>query len=69
MPGSHDYQAVSVEVDTESDWAESRPFRPDVAKAGGFVVFDLATLRSDPGNASRMKGQFRISKWYAPTGK
>ena len=68
-PGSRDYQSVSVEVDTESDWGALVRFVQTLQKPEAFVVFDLATLRSDPGNATRMKGQFRISKWYAPAGK
>ena len=66
-PGSHDYQAVSVEIDTESDWDGMIGFLQALQRPEGFIVFDLATLRSDPGNATRMKGQFRISKWYAPS--
>ncbi len=56
-PGSRDYQSVSVEVDTESDWGGLVRFVQTLQKPEAFVVFDLATLRSDPGNASRMKGQ------------
>ncbi len=68
--GGHDYQAVSVEVDTESDWASLvRFFQVIQQRPENFLVFDLATLRTDPGNAARMKGEFRISKWYAPASK
>ena len=68
-PGSRDYQSVSVEVSTESDWGGLVRFIQSLQKPEAFVVFDLATLNTDPGNASRMKGRFQISKWYAPTGK
>ena len=63
---AHDYQPVSVEVDTESDWSAVVHFIENIQqRPEAFLVFDLATLRTDPGNAARMKGQFRISKWYA----
>ena len=64
-----DYQAVSVEFDTESDWGALIGFAQTLQKPEAFLVFDLATLRSDPGNAEQIKGQFRVSKWYAPASK
>ena len=67
--GLRDYQAVSVEVETESDWNSVVSFIQSLQKPEGFIVFDLATLRSDPGDAARMKGKFGISKWYAPVAK
>lgn len=67
--GARDYQAVTVEVDTESDWGALVHFIQTLQRPEAFVVFDLATLRSDPGDAARMKGKFSISKWYAPASK
>ena len=68
-PHNHDYQQVSVVVETEGDWAGTVHFIQSLQRPEAFVVFDLATLRSDPGNASRMRGKFQISKWYAPASK
>ncbi len=68
-PASRDYQAVSVEFETESDWGALIGFAQALQKPEAFLVFDLATLRSDPGNAARIKGTFRVSKWYAPASK
>ena len=68
-PNSHDYQSVSVEITTDGDWPDLTHFIQTLQRPEAFLVFDTATLRSDPANAIRMKGQFRISKWYAPASK
>ena len=62
---SPDYQAVTVEVETQSDWAGIKKFIEAVQQPGNFLVFDLATLRSDT-DPSVIRGHFQISKWYAP---
>ena len=66
---NRDYQAVSVEVDTESGWGELMNFAQALQHPDAFIVFELVSLRSDPGDANRIGGKFRISKWYAPTSK
>ena len=64
-----DYQAVSVSVETQSDWASLVQFLASLQRPEGFLVFDKATLRSDASDPQRMKGSFSISKWYAPGAK
>jgi hypothetical protein len=63
--GSADYQAVTVEVETQSGWAGAKKFIEAMQQPENFLVFDLATLRSDPDPAI-IRGHFQISKWYAP---
>jgi hypothetical protein len=58
------YQAVSVEIETQSDWAGIKKFIQAVQQPENFLVFDLATLRSDTDPAV-IRGRFQISKWYA----
>jgi hypothetical protein len=58
------YQAVSVEIETQSDWAGIKKFIQAVQQPENFLVFDLATLRSDTDPAI-IRGRFQISKWYA----
>jgi hypothetical protein len=62
---STDYQAVTVEVETQSDWAGIKKFIQTLQQPENFLVFDLATLRSDTDPAI-IRGRFQISKWYAP---
>ncbi len=62
---SADYQAVTVELETQSDWAGIKKFIQALQQPENFLVFDLATLRSDTDPAV-IRGRFQISKWYAP---
>ena len=64
-----EYQTVSLTIETQSDWAAIVNFLALLQRPEGFLVFDKATLRSDPADPLRMKGAFTISKWYAPGGK
>jgi hypothetical protein len=62
---SADYQAVTVELETQSDWAGMVRFVGSLQQPANFLVFNLATLRSDTDPAV-IRGHFQISKWYAP---
>ena len=62
-------QIVSVEGDTQGDWKETVRFLAEVQKPENFLVFDLATLRTSPGDAKQLRCHFLISKWYAPAAK
>ncbi len=62
-------QVVSVEMDTQGDWKETVHFLTEIQKPENFLVFELASLRSNPADAKQMKCHFLISKWYAPAAK
>jgi hypothetical protein len=62
---SADYQAVTVEIETQSNWAGLVKFVGGLQQPSNFLVFDLATVRSDTDPAV-IRGHFQISKWYAP---
>ena len=62
-------QVVSVEADMQGDWKETVHFLTEIQKPENFLVFDLASLRSNPADAKQMKCHFLISKWYAPAAK
>ena len=64
-----EYQTVSVSVETQSDWSALVQFIAALQRPEGFLVFDRATLRSDPSDPLRMKGAFTVSKWYASGAK
>jgi len=60
------YQSVSVLVQTKSSWATLVAFLNTLQQPGRFIVYEAANLQIDPADPSRMKGRFRIAKWYAP---
>lgn len=62
-------QAVSVDAETQGDWKETVHFLTEIQKPENFLVFELASLHSNPSDPKQMKCRFVISKWYAPVGK
>ncbi len=67
---SPDYQAVTMEIDTRSDWSDLVHFLNALQqKPDSFVAFDEARLHSEPSDPATMIGNFRLSKWYAPGGR
>lgn len=67
--GPTDYQAVTVSVETQSDWKSVVRFVAAVQQPDAFLVFDSANLRTEQNDPARMRGTFVISKWFAPAGK
>ena len=71
-PASTEYQAVTIHVETVSDWKQlvgQNGFLPLLQQPENFIVFNLASLHSDPADPKRMQGEFDISKWDAPAAK
>ena len=67
--GASEYQAVSIHVDTESDWKQlvgNPGFLPLLQTPDNFIVFDRASMHTDPADPKRMKCSFDVSKWDAP---
>ena len=64
-PAGTDYQAVTVEIETQSDFDGVKKFMQLLQQPQNFLVFDLVTLRSDT-DPNVIRGHFQISKWYAP---
>ena len=58
-------RSVTVQVATKSSWPGLVKFLHALQQPERFIVFEAANLRIDPGNPSRMAGQFKIAKWYA----
>ena len=66
---SPDYQAVTMEIDTRSDWGDLVRFMNALQqKPENFLAFDEARLHSEPSDPATMIGNFRLSKWFAPAG-
>jgi Tfp pilus assembly protein PilO len=60
------YQTVSVSVDTKSEWQPLVRFLYDVQQPASFVVFENVNLQIDPADPTKMRGKFKIARWFAP---
>ena len=67
------YQPASVHFETESDWKQlvdpKTGFLTQLQKPENFIVFEQASLHTDPADAKRMRCSFDIAKWHASGGK
>jgi hypothetical protein len=62
------YQSVFASIETKSPWPPLVHFLYDVQSPESFIVFESVTLAIDGGDATQMRGKFKIARWYAPTG-
>lgn len=66
VPANAPYRSVSVSIETKGTWNALVRFLNSVQQPENFIVFESATLQSDPGDAALLKGKFRVAKWYQP---
>ena len=60
------YQTVSVSVDTKSEWKPLVHFLYDVQQPQSFVVLENVNLQIDSSDPTKMRGKFKIARWFAP---
>lgn len=60
------FQSVSVSIDTKGTWAALARFLHTVQQPERFIVFESATVQTDPNDNNLLRGKFRIAKWYKP---
>jgi hypothetical protein len=60
------FQAVSVSIDTKGTWASVARFLHKIQQPDQFIVFESATVQTDPSDNNLLRGKFRIAKWYKP---
>ena len=58
--------AVSVNIETKSAWPALIAFLRDLQGPEQFVVFESANIQKDSGDATQMRGRFRVARWFAP---
>ena len=63
------HQSVFASIETKSPWPPLVHFLYDVQQPDAFVVFDSVKLGIDSGDATMMRGTFKITKWFAPAQK
>ena len=60
------HQTVWASVDTKSDWQSLVHFLYDVQGPEAFVVFENVTMSVDSGDPTKMRGKFKVARWFAP---
>lgn len=60
------YQVVSVSIDTKGTWSAVARFLHTIQQPERFIVFESATVQTDPTDNNLLRGKFRIAKWYKP---
>lgn len=60
------HQTVFASIETKSPWGPLVRFLYDVQHPEAFLVFENVTLSIDSGDATMMRGRFKIARWFAP---
>jgi Tfp pilus assembly protein PilO len=60
------YQTVSVSVDAKSEWKPLVRFLYDLQQPQSFVVMENVNLQIDSSDPTKMRGKFKIARWFAP---
>jgi hypothetical protein len=60
------YQAAFASVETKSPWPPLVRFMYDVQQPESFVVFESVNLQIDAADATKMRGKFKIARWFGP---
>jgi hypothetical protein len=70
-PAAHtaDYSAISVDLDTTGTWPSIINFMSRLQGPEEFIVLEGVDLKIDDKDATQMRGQFKIAKWFAPKGR
>jgi len=70
-PANHqpEYSSISVEIDTTSTWQSMIAFMREMQGPERFIVFEGADLKVDEKDATQMRANFKIAKWFAARGK
>jgi hypothetical protein len=60
------HQTVWASIETKSDWKSIVQFLYDVQQPEAFVVFENVSLAVDNSDPTKMRGKFKIARWFAP---
>lgn len=60
------YQSVFASVETKSEWKPLVHFLYDVQQPESFVVFENVNLAIDSADPTKMRGKFKVARWFAP---
>ncbi|HEX8295366.1 MAG TPA: hypothetical protein VF593_03645 [Chthoniobacteraceae bacterium] len=63
------YASISADIETTSTWGALIGFLQELQGPEKFVVLETANLKIDEKDATQMRGNFRVAKWFAPKNK
>ena len=63
------HQTVWASVETKSDWKSLVHFLYDVQQPEAFIVFESVNLAVDSSDQTKMRGKFKIARWFAPASR
>ena len=61
------HQSVWASMETKSSWEQLIRFLYDVQQPEAFIVFENVNLVIDPNDATKMRGKFKVARWFAST--
>ncbi len=60
------YTAIGYNIQTKSTWKELIAFLGELQTPEQFIAFDFVKLTIDAADPTKMHGEFKIARWYAP---
>jgi hypothetical protein len=60
------HQTVFATFDTKSEWQPLVHFLYDIQQPEAFIVFENVNLSIDSNEPTKMRGRFKIARWFAP---
>ena len=61
-----DYTAIGIKLGTKSDWSALVRFLGELQTPEQFIALESADLKIDEADPTKMHGDFKIARWYAP---
>jgi hypothetical protein len=61
------YRSVPMDIDTRSTWPDLIAFLYALQRPDQFIVCEHANIQVDASDPTKMAGQLRIARWYAPS--
>jgi hypothetical protein len=62
-----DYVSVSVQLETRSAWDGILTFLQEMQASEQFIVVESANLKVDDEDHTKIRGHFKVARWYAPS--
>lgn len=60
------YTAIGIKIGTKSDWSALIRFLGELQTPEQFIALESVDLKIDEADPTKMRGDFKIARWYAP---
>ena len=60
------YTAIGIKIGTKSEWSALVRFLGELQTPEQFIALESADLKIDEADQTKMHGDFKIARWYAP---